>query len=130
MILDLSYLRYPLPSDITMLFESGRFEEMERLIELNLSKPELPAALKKHLEFLRYCAEDIREAYQLTSEQAFDNARKRIPDLTRDEFHHLRDDRETVLPQQLHQQSSANPPPLCPPGKRHLHFAGGGKRGR
>jgi len=93
MILDLSYLRYPLPSDITMLFESGRFEEMERLIELNLSKPELPAALKKHLEFLRYCAEDIREAYQLTSEQAFDNARKRIPDLTRDEFHHLRDDR-------------------------------------
>ena len=40
MILDLSYLRYPLPSDITMLFESGRFEEMERLIELNLSKPE------------------------------------------------------------------------------------------
>ncbi|MBQ7486574.1 MAG: hypothetical protein IJT77_03675, partial [Clostridia bacterium] len=93
MILDLSYLRYPLPSDITMLFESGRFEEMERLIELNLSKPELPAALKKHLEFLRYCAEDIREAYQLTSEQAFDNARKRIPDLTRDEFHQLRDDR-------------------------------------
>ena len=93
MILDLSYLRYPLPSDITMLVESGRFEEMERLIELNLSKPELPAALKKHLEFLRYCAEDIREAYQLTSEQAFDNARKRIPDLTRDEFHHLRDDR-------------------------------------
>lgn len=93
MILDLSYLRYPLPTDISMLYESGRFEEMNRLIDLNLARPQLPDALKKRLEFLHYCAEDTLEAYQLTSEQAFDNARMRIPDLTREEFHALRDDR-------------------------------------
>ena len=92
MILDLSYLSYPLPSDISMLYESGHFEEMNRLIDLNLQN-DLPEGLRKHLEFLRYCAMDIVEAYKLTPDKAFDNAVKRIPDLTREEFHRLRDER-------------------------------------
>ena len=39
MILDLSYLSYPLPPDIQRLYEAGDFARMDRVIRLRLDDP-------------------------------------------------------------------------------------------
>jgi len=93
MTADLSYLNYPLPSDIAMLFASGRFEEMNRLIDLTVKLPNAPEALKQRLEFTRLCAEDTVNAFKLTPEETFARAQEKIPDLTQAEFASLTDDR-------------------------------------
>ncbi|MBQ7487157.1 MAG: transglutaminase domain-containing protein [Clostridia bacterium] len=93
MIADLSYLNYPLPSDIAMLYASGRFEEMNRLIDLTVQMPNAPEALKKRLEFTRLCAEDTVNAYRLTPSEALRLAQEKIPDLTQAEFNTLTDER-------------------------------------
>ena len=46
MLIDLSYLRYPLPPDVQRLFEAGEFAHMERVITKRLADPRTPEALK------------------------------------------------------------------------------------
>ena len=42
MLLNLSYLRYPLPPDVQRLFEAGDLARMERVIALRLADPRTP----------------------------------------------------------------------------------------
>ena len=44
MLLDLSYLSYPLPPDIQRLYEAGDFARMDRVIRLRLDDPRVPEA--------------------------------------------------------------------------------------
>ena len=49
MLIDLSYLRYPLPPDVQRLFEAGEFTRMERVITRRLADPRTPETLKKRI---------------------------------------------------------------------------------
>ncbi len=61
MLLDLSYLSYPLPPDIQRLYEAGDFARMDRVIRLRLDDPRVPETLKARLRVqtewrMRFCA--------------------------------------------------------------------------
>ena len=61
MLLDLSYLSYPLPPDIQRLYEAGDFARMDRVIRLRLDDPRVPEVLKTRLRVqteldMRFCA--------------------------------------------------------------------------
>ncbi|MBR1709165.1 MAG: transglutaminase domain-containing protein [Clostridia bacterium] len=93
MNIDLSYLSYPLPTDIQMLYDSGRFTEMNRLIQVNLEKSLVPDLLRERLLYASIAAEDVVNAYRLTRAEALQKARTHIPDLSDAEWQQLTDER-------------------------------------
>ena len=66
MLIDLSYLRYPLPPDVQRLFEAGEFSRMERVIAARLADSRTPETLKKRLTFQLAIAREIPASYPLT----------------------------------------------------------------
>ena len=67
MLLDLSYLSYPLPPDIQRLYEAGDFARMDRVIRLRLDDPRVPEALKARLDAgTPTTLVDVREQHEFT----------------------------------------------------------------
>ena len=70
MLLDLSYLSYPLPPDIQRLYEAGDFARMDRVIRLRLDDPRVPEALKARLRVQTELAATRAKLEALAKEKA------------------------------------------------------------
>ena len=92
MLIDLSYLRYPLPPDVQRLFEAGEFARMERVIAQRLADPRTPEALKKRMTFQLAIAKQIPRDYPHTRSALLAQLEERIRDFTPEELESLRDD--------------------------------------
>ena len=92
MLIDLSYLRYPLPPDVQRLFEAGEFARMERVIAQRLSDPRTPEVLKKRMTFQLAIAKQIPRDYPHTRSALLAQLEERIRDFTPEELESLRDD--------------------------------------
>ena len=92
MLIDLSYLRYPLPPDVQRLFEAGEFAHMERVITKRLADPCTPEALKKRMTFQLAIAKQIPRDYPHTRSALLKQLQSRIRDFTLEELEELRDD--------------------------------------
>ena len=92
MLLDLSYLSYPLPPDIQRLYEAGDFARMDRVIRLRLDDPRVPEALKAHLRVQTELAYEILRAYPYTQAQMLEILQSHVKDFEEEELETLRDD--------------------------------------
>ena len=92
MLIDLSYLSYPLPPDVQRLFEAGEFARMERVITKRLADPRTPEALKKRMTFQLAIAQQIPRDYPYTRSELFMQLQSRIADFKPEELDELRDD--------------------------------------
>lgn len=92
MLLNLSYLRYPLPPDVQRLFEAGDLTRMERVIALRLADPRTPECLKDRLRFQLEIARALPDSYPLTQEAALRELQSAVRDFSEDELEALRDD--------------------------------------
>ena len=92
MLLDLSYLSYPLPPDIQRLYEAGDFARMDRVIRLRLDDPRVPEALKARLRVQTELAYEILRAYQYTQAQMLEILQSHVKDFEEEELETLRDD--------------------------------------
>lgn len=92
MLLNLSYLRYPLPPDVQRLFEAGDLARMERVIALRLADPRTPECLKERLRFQLEIARALPASYPLTQEAALRELQAAVRDFSEDELEALRDD--------------------------------------
>ncbi len=92
MLIDLSYLRYPLPPDVQRLFEAGDFSRMERVIAARLADPRTPETLKKRLTFQLAIAREIPVAYPLTRSALLAQLQAAVRDFLPEELEALRDD--------------------------------------
>ena len=92
MLIDLSYLRYPLPPDVQRLFEAGEFTRMERVITRRLADPRTPETLKKRMLFQLAVAQQIPRDYPHTRAALLEQLQNCIADFTAEEFEDLRDD--------------------------------------
>ena len=92
MLLDLSYLSYPLPPDIQRLYEAGDFARMERVIRLRLDDPRVPEALKARLRVQTELAYEILRAYPYTQAQMLEILQSHVKDFEEEELETLRDD--------------------------------------
>ena len=92
MILDLSYLSYPLPPDIQRLYEAGDFARMDRVIRLRLDDPRVPEALKARLRVQTELAYEILRAYPYTQAQMLEILQSHVKDFEEEELETLRDD--------------------------------------
>ena len=80
MLLDLSYLSYPLPPDIQRLYEAGDFARMDRVIRLRLDDPRVPEALKARLRVQTELAYEILRAYPYTQAQMLEILQSHVKD--------------------------------------------------
>ena len=92
MLLDLSYLSYPLPPDIQRLYEAGDFARMDRVIRLRLDDPRVPEALKARLRVQTELAYEILRAYPYTQAQMLEILQSHVKDFEEEELETLRDD--------------------------------------
>ena len=92
MLLDLSYLSYPLPPDIQRLYEAGDFARMDRVIRLRLDDPRVPEALKARLRVQTELAYEILRAYPYTQAQMLEILQSHVKDFEAEELETLRDD--------------------------------------
>lgn len=92
MLLDLSYLSYPLPPDIQRLYEAGDFARMDRVIRLRLDDPRVPEALKARLRVQTELAYEILRAYPYTQAQMLEILKSHVKDFEEEELETLRDD--------------------------------------
>ena len=92
MLLDLSYLSYPLPPDIQRLYEAGDFARMDRVIRLRLDDPRVPEALKTRLRVQTELAYEILRAYPYTQAQMLEILQSHVKDFEEEELETLRDD--------------------------------------
>ena len=92
MLIDLSYLRYPLPPDVQRLFEAGEFARMERVITKRLADPRTPEALKKRMTFQLAVAQQIPRDYPHTRSSLLKQLQATIADFKPEELDELRDD--------------------------------------
>ena len=92
MLLNLSYLRYPLPPDVQRLFEAGDLARMERVIALRLADPRTPECLKERLRFQLEIARALPASYPLTQAAALRELQAAVRDFSEDELEALRDD--------------------------------------
>ena len=92
MLLDLSYLSYPLPPDIQRLYEAGDFARMDRVIRLRLDDPSVPEALKARLRVQTELAYEILRAYPYTQAQMLEILQSHVKDFEEEELETLRDD--------------------------------------
>ena len=92
MLLNLSYLRYPLPPDVQRLFEAGDLARMERVIALRLADPRTPECLKDRLRFQLEIARALPASYPLTQAAALRELQAAVRDFSEDELEALRDD--------------------------------------
>lgn len=92
MLIDLSYLRYPLPPDVQRLFEAGEFARMERVIAIRLADPRTPETLKKRLTFQLAIAREIPASYPLTRSELLRKLQAAVRDFLPEELESLRDD--------------------------------------
>lgn len=92
MLIDLAYLRYPLPPDVQRLFEAGDFARMERVIAQRLEDSRTPQCLRERLRIQLAIAAQIPDAYPYTQAQLLDKLRQAVRDFTEDELEALRDD--------------------------------------
>lgn len=92
MLLDLSYLSYPLPPDIQRLYEAGDFARMDRVIRLRLDDPRVPEALKARLRVQTDMAYEILRAYPYTQAQMLEILKSHVKDFEEEELETLRDD--------------------------------------
>ena len=92
MLIDLSYLRYPLPQDVQRLFEAGEYAHMERVIAKRLADPRTPETLKKRLTFQLAIAQQIPRDYPHTRSALLAQLQARIRDFTPEELDERRDD--------------------------------------
>ena len=92
MLIDLSYLRYPLPPDVQRLFEAGEFSRMERVIAARLADSRTPETLKKRLTFQLAIAREIPASYPLTRSALLAQLQGAVRDFMPEELEALRDD--------------------------------------
>lgn len=92
MLIDLSFLRYPLPPDVQRLFEAGDFARMERVIALRLADERTPKALAERLRFQLALARELPRAYPHTREAMLSLLRERVKDFADEELDALQDD--------------------------------------
>ena len=92
MLIDLSYLRYPLPPDVQRLFEAGEFAHMERVITKRLADPRTPEALKKRMTFQLAIAQQLPRDYPHTRSALLKRLQETIADFKPEELDELRDD--------------------------------------
>lgn len=92
MLIDLSYLRYPLPPDVQRLFEAGEFAHMERIIAKRLADPHTPEALKKRMTFQLAIAQQIPRDYPHTRTALLAQLQAKIRNFTMEELEERRDD--------------------------------------
>ena len=92
MLIDLSYLRYPLPPDVQRLFEAGEFARMERVITRRLADPRTPETLKKRMTFQLAIAKQIPCDYPHTRSTLLAKLQEKLRDFTAEELETLRDD--------------------------------------
>ena len=90
MLIDLSYLRYPLPPDVQRLFEAGDFSRMERVIAARLADSRTPETLKKRLTFQLAIAREIPASYPLTRSALLAQPQGAIRDFMPEELETLR----------------------------------------
>ena len=76
----LQYAQFGLPEDIRRCKESGRYQEAIRLIDLRLTQPGIPQALKGSLLYQRDICRHILEEFPYSKEDALALIRRRIPD--------------------------------------------------
>ena len=84
MLLNLSYLRYPLPPDVQRLFEAGDLARMERVIALRLADPRTPECLKDRLRFQLEIARALPASYPLTQAAALRELQAAVRDFSED----------------------------------------------
>ena len=89
MLLDLSYLSYPLPPDIQRLYEAGDFARMDRVIRLRLDDPRVPEALKARLRVQTELAYEILRAYPYTQAQMLEILQSHVKDFEEEELETL-----------------------------------------
>ena len=92
MLIDLSYLRYPLPPDVQRLFEAGEFARMEHVITKRLADPRTPETIKKRMIFQLAVAQQIPRDYPHTRSELLKQLQARIADFKPEELDELRDD--------------------------------------
>lgn len=78
--------QFGLPEDIRRCKESGYFSEAIRLIDLRLSQPELPTALKESLLYHKQLCQRLPLEFPFSVSAALSFARKRIWDFTEEEL--------------------------------------------
>ena len=86
MLLDLSYLSYPLPPDIQRLYEAGDFARMDRVIRLRLDDPRVPETLKARLRVQTELAYEILRAYPYTQAQMLEILQSHVKDFEEEEL--------------------------------------------
>lgn len=82
----LQYAQFGLPEDIRRLKESGHYTEAIRLIDLRLSKPDLPKALEGSLRYQKYICENLISEFPYSKAEALALIRRRIPDFPESEL--------------------------------------------
>lgn len=82
----LQYAPYGLPEDIRRCKESGRYAEALRLIDLRLSQPNLPQALKGSLLYQKAICQNLLSEFPYSKQEALALVRKRIPDFPEEEL--------------------------------------------
>lgn len=92
MLLDLSYLSYPLPPDIRRMLEHGDFARMAQVIERRMADPRTPETLKKRLTYALDTVRRLPAAYPYTPAEFLALAQEAIADFTQAEMETLRDD--------------------------------------
>ena len=76
----LHYAQFGLPEDIRRCKESGRYQEAIRLIDLRLTQPGLPQALKGSLLYQKDICRHILAEFPYSKAEALALIRQRIPD--------------------------------------------------
>lgn len=91
MVEDLKYLAVDLPEDIEKLKWYGDFERAQRVIDMRLER-DLPEALRKRLELEKWILERLPLEYIYTKEEALEQLRETLHEVTEEELERLRDE--------------------------------------
>lgn len=86
---DLKYLSVPLPEDILKEKWSGNFERARKIINRRMHEENIPYSLKCRLELELNNLNLLEQCYTLTKIEALEVVRKRIPDMSEEEFDEL-----------------------------------------
>lgn len=85
---NLKYLAVELPEDILKEKWSGNFDRAKKLIAQRLSE-DIPRALRCRLDLELKNLEDLENCYTVTREEALQQVRERIPEMSEEEFDRL-----------------------------------------
>lgn len=89
---DLDFLVCPLPEDLQRLKHWGDFDRFFEVCDRRLKNPRVPEMLKKRLAYERLMVQDLLADYVYTPEEALEQLRQEVRDITREEMETLRDE--------------------------------------